>query len=196
MAPLQINTNVPPYNDDFDPLKNYYRVMYKPGYAVQARELTQSQSILADQVEKLASRILATGDQVQGGEYGFTNKMPYVRVSTITQGATPADFVGYTFVGQVSGVKAKVLYAYDQVSQGNEVTEDVTFHVHYEDSGTNAEQKTFREGETLTSNHPDNYTAVVGITDVSRPLDTPAMGFGSLFNIQSGSYFIDGVMDQ
>ena len=58
MAPLQLNTNVPPYHDDFDPLKNYYKVLYKPGYPVQARELTTAQSILQDQIEVLAQRIL------------------------------------------------------------------------------------------------------------------------------------------
>ena len=35
---LQLNTNIPPYHDDFDPDKNYYRVMCKPGYPIQARE--------------------------------------------------------------------------------------------------------------------------------------------------------------
>ena len=195
MSPLQLNENVPPYYNDFDPLKNYYRVMYKPGFPIQARELTTTQSILQDQIEKLASRILATGDQVQGGEFGFSNKVPYVRVSTITQGATAADFVGYDLIGQVSGVKAKVMFAYDQQKdEEGRVTEDVTFQVHYEGSGTNAVQQTFREGEVVTSSNPDAYTAVVGINTVSRPLTSPPMGFGSNFTVESGTYFIDGFM--
>ena len=139
MAPLQLNTNVPPYHDDFDPLKNYYKVLYKPGYPVQARELTSTQSILQDQIEQLASRILATGDQVVGGEFGFDNKVPYVRVSSITQGAQASDFVGYILEGEVSGVKAKVMFAYPQVKdEEGRVTEDVTFQVQYLDAGVKA----------------------------------------------------------
>ena len=49
--------NVDPYYDDFDPTKNFHRVLFKPGSAVQARELTQSQSILQDQVTKFADNI-------------------------------------------------------------------------------------------------------------------------------------------
>jgi hypothetical protein len=38
--PQETNLNVSPYFDDFDPTKNYYKVLFKPGYPVQARELT------------------------------------------------------------------------------------------------------------------------------------------------------------
>ena len=113
MAPLQLNTNVPPYHDDFDPLKNYYKVLYKPGFPVQARELTSMQSILQDQIEVLASRILKNGDQVNAGEFGFNNKEPYVRVSQSLR-VQPSDFVGYTLTGQSSGVVGKVQFAYDK----------------------------------------------------------------------------------
>ena len=61
---LQTNTNVKPYYDDWEENKNYHRVMFKAGLPVQARELTQSQTILQDQIEKLASRFLKNGDQV------------------------------------------------------------------------------------------------------------------------------------
>ena len=37
--------NVNPYYDDFDTEKNFYKVLFKPGYPVQARELTTLQSI-------------------------------------------------------------------------------------------------------------------------------------------------------
>jgi len=42
------NLNVAPYFDDFDPNNNYHRVLFKPGYPVQARELTGLQSINQD----------------------------------------------------------------------------------------------------------------------------------------------------
>ena len=48
----ETNLNVAPYFDDFDPSKEYYKVLFKPGYPVQARELTSLQSMLQNQVEK------------------------------------------------------------------------------------------------------------------------------------------------
>ena len=71
--PAQTNTNVSPYYDDFNPNDNFYRVLYKAGYPVQARELTQSQSILQDQIEKLGSRLLKDGDNVVPGEFSLGN---------------------------------------------------------------------------------------------------------------------------
>ena len=52
------NLNVAPYFDDYNTLdsgakdKGYYQVLFKPGYPVQARELTTLQSILQNQIER------------------------------------------------------------------------------------------------------------------------------------------------
>ena len=45
--------NVSPYYDDFDEADNFHRVLFRPGFAIQARELTQLQSILQNQVEDM-----------------------------------------------------------------------------------------------------------------------------------------------
>ena len=44
--PQETNLNVAPYFDDYNKDGNYYKILFKPGYPVQARELTQTQSIL------------------------------------------------------------------------------------------------------------------------------------------------------
>ena len=49
--------NITPYYDDFDASKNYNKVLFKPGYPVQARELTTLQSILQNQLESLSNYI-------------------------------------------------------------------------------------------------------------------------------------------
>ena len=61
------NLNVSPYFDDFDESKNYNRVLFKPGYPVQARELTTLQSILQNQVEKLGHYFFKEGSVVVPG---------------------------------------------------------------------------------------------------------------------------------
>ena len=54
---LNTNFNVDPYYDDFDENKDFHRILYKPGYAVQSRELTQSQTILQDQIKKFGDHV-------------------------------------------------------------------------------------------------------------------------------------------
>ena len=49
--PQKTNLNVALYYDDFDKANNFYKVLFKPGYPVQARELTGLQSILQNQIE-------------------------------------------------------------------------------------------------------------------------------------------------
>ena len=56
--PQQTNLNVAPYFDDFDPVDDYHRVLFKPGYPVQARELTTLQSILQSQIERFGQHFL------------------------------------------------------------------------------------------------------------------------------------------
>jgi hypothetical protein len=65
---MPLNFNVDPYYDDFDPAKNYHRILFKPGFAVQARELTQAQTILQDQVTKFADNIFKQNTPVTGGQ--------------------------------------------------------------------------------------------------------------------------------
>ena len=60
----ETNLNVAPYFDDFDPSKDYYKVLFKPGYPVQARELTSLQSILQNQVEKFGQHFFKEGAKV------------------------------------------------------------------------------------------------------------------------------------
>ena len=62
-----LNFTSGPYYDDFSELNNFYRVLFRPSYAVQARELTQSQTILQDQITKLANTSYSDGDLVAGG---------------------------------------------------------------------------------------------------------------------------------
>ena len=47
--PIKTDLNIPPYYNDYDETKNYYQILFRPTTAVQARELTQLQSILQSQ---------------------------------------------------------------------------------------------------------------------------------------------------
>lgn len=58
---IETNLNQSPYFDDFDEDKNFHRVLFRPGFAVQARELTQLQSILQNQLGRLAEEVYIDG---------------------------------------------------------------------------------------------------------------------------------------
>ena len=140
--PLQENLNVAPYYADYTPASDYYSILYKAGYPVQARELTNMQLMQQNQLESFMTKFMKAGDTVVPGEYSYSIAF-YVRVSSITQGATAQEFIGYTLTGAVSGVKATVQYATAETAD-----DDITFYVIYESAGTTSEYSTFIEGET------------------------------------------------
>jgi hypothetical protein len=65
--------NISPYYDDFDANNRFLRVMFKPGYAVQARELTQIQSILQDQISKMGDHLFKDGSRIVGASITVRN---------------------------------------------------------------------------------------------------------------------------
>ena len=79
---MALNFNVDPYFDDFDPSKNFHRILFKPGVAVQARELTQSQTILQDQVTKFADNIFKQNTPVTGGKVTTNLNCYYLKLNT------------------------------------------------------------------------------------------------------------------
>ena len=62
--PQETNLNVAPYYDDFNADDKYYKILFKPGYPVQARELTGVQSVLQNQIERFGSHIFQEGSSV------------------------------------------------------------------------------------------------------------------------------------
>jgi hypothetical protein len=186
---LQTNLNVPPYHDDYNEVDNYYQYLFKPGFPIQARELTGMQSMIQNQISTLAERFMKDGDNVIPGEFGLSSPVSYVRVSSITQGATPDEFIGYVFTGVTSGVKAECIFAVAETE-----TDDITFYIQYTNSGNNSNLGNFIEGETLTTNTPNFYTAAVGLTGVSKPISSPPTGAGSLFDCREGYFYVDGYM--
>ena len=58
---LSTDLNVTPYYDDYEDKKEYYRILYKPGFAVQGRELTQMQTILQKQITRFGRHVFKEG---------------------------------------------------------------------------------------------------------------------------------------
>ena len=69
--PSKTDFNVSPYFDDFSEGKKFHRVMYRPAFAVQARELTTQQSITQNQIEKMSDSMFKHGAMVVAGEANY-----------------------------------------------------------------------------------------------------------------------------
>ena len=63
---IKTNFNASPYYDDFDENKNHLRILFKPGFAVQSRELTQLQTLLQNQTSVFGKHIFQNGSKVSG----------------------------------------------------------------------------------------------------------------------------------
>ena len=52
--PSPTDFNLSPYYDDYAESKKFHRVLFRPAFAVQGRELTQLQTIQQNQIERLS----------------------------------------------------------------------------------------------------------------------------------------------
>ena len=78
-----LDFNTEPYNDDFDENNKFYRILFRPSFAVQARELTQLQTILQKQIEFNGSHIFKQGAMVVPGQASLDVKYNYVKLQQI-----------------------------------------------------------------------------------------------------------------
>ena len=175
-----ITQNNNPYYDDYDESKGFHQILFKPGYAVQARELTQLQSILQMQIERFGKHIFKEGSIVLGGLFNVETNVDYIKLtSSSTLTATELkQYVGTTLTGS-SGNVAVVVDSADKTtwSSSNHV-----LMIKYTTSGDVS--SVFTDGETLSCSN----TLLANITLET----TSATGKGSIFNIDEGVVFSRG----
>lgn len=126
-----LNTNVVysetrnfPYYDDFDEDKNFHRITFRPGYAVQARELTQMQTIQQNQIERFGSHIFKNGSLVHGGQISLDFSATHLNVDTSYVGTdiNPAAFLNKTIQWTANNRARAVVVATQDASSTNPVT--------------------------------------------------------------------------
>ncbi len=190
------NLNVTPYYDDFDKTKNFYRVLFRPGFPIQARELTTMQSILQNQVENVGSHLFKDGSMVIPGQVGYDLNVDAIQLQESFLGADVENYRsqlnGKIIEGLTSGVKAKVLFS---ISATESTKGYITIYVKYiESGGTGNTQSTFSNNEQLITD--TEITFGTTLIEVGSPfaqlLPTAALQVGSVAYIQDGVYFIRG----
>ena len=106
---MTTNLNVHPYYDDFDASKKFVKILFKPGYAVQARELTQLQTGIQTQIERFGDHVFQHGSMVVPGN-STTDSTVYFAKLALTNISITAFTIGKEIVGATNGVKAIVKY--------------------------------------------------------------------------------------
>lgn len=214
--PQNTNLNTSPYFDDFDAAKNFYRVLFRPGYSIQARELTTIQSILQNQIESIGKHFFKQGQMVIPGEVLLNTDVDYVKLSSVSQVAQTvnneiiykkydiSNLIGRVLVGQTSGILATVISTKDETD-----TESDTLYVKYITSGSQSTENIFREGETLKiqnatiDDDPSFIVGKEGVKPTTIAISNPdtqtttsekslPLGKASAISIQEGIYFING----
>ena len=113
MPKLTTDFNVSPYYDDYSEDKKFFKVLYRPAYSVQARELSQMQTILQNQIEKLGDFNFSDGDRVSGGEISVNTKVNSLKLKTNYAGVQidVANFENRIIQGNTSGARATIVKA-------------------------------------------------------------------------------------
>ena len=196
--------NISPYYDDYDSSKNYHKVLFRAGRPLQARELTQSQSILQDQVAKFGDHMFKEGSIVNGAETDIDMDVEFVKVDSVNPNSSGnadvatylSGFKGKLVQGETSGVVAEVITTVAQTG-----TDPDTLIVKYFQQGTD---------KTSTTNASERFNAAEELREVTLDAngaassannnnefkvksvgDTP-VGRSSVASIKEGVVFLRG----
>ena len=186
--------NVSPYYDDFDEADNFHRVLFRPGFAIQARELTQLQSILQNQIERHGNHMFKEGSIVIPGQLSYSDDFPTLQLASTFASETidPSQYFDatnpVTVTGVTSGVKAKVIGFSEATTTAQPI-----LHLQYIAAGSDNATLAFSNSENITANttiaHTTSYAANVASATTHS---TTAAQTGSAVIVEAGIYFIRG----
>lgn len=180
-----------PYYDDFDSSKNYHRILFRPSYAVQARELTQLQTILQNQINEFGKNIFKDGSIVTGGQTLLeTTGVFYVAIEPVDPDGVAIDldnFIGeYIVDGDGNGVRAYVIAGQEETDSTPTVL--VVKYV----SG----QRFDITSTTPITTADGTYSASLLVDPTQFTGITSTLGNSSIVSVQTGVFFIRGYFVQ
>ena len=173
---MPLNFNREPYFDDYDEDDKFHRILFRPGFAVQTRELNQLQTILQEQVSRFGDHVFKNGSLVIPGAVDVNGEISHVRVQegdllspldNVYEGAKIENSAGVT--GEITTIS--------RVENGD----PVTLYFTYTTGGQ------FNQNETLTITYTDETTT----EDVTTEDDPDYTGESTLVSVGDGVYFIN-----
>ncbi|CAB5221197.1 Domain of unknown function DUF4815 [uncultured Caudovirales phage] len=151
-----LNTLQTTYYDDFDEDKKFYRILFKPAFAVQARELTQLQTIIQKQISRFGDNIFKDGSIVDGCAVNKYANTQYVRLvdSLLTGNVDITALATGKYIitngTTANAVRASVLTAQTGFISTYPDTNQLYLKYYYTGkTGANTDVTAFSNGETL-----------------------------------------------
>jgi len=185
--PINTDLNVAPFFDDYDANNQYYRILFRPGTALQARELTQIQSILQNQVESFGNWAFKNGDIVTGCPITDQPVIPYIRLAdrqTNGYSITPANLANTRIVSASSNLQARVILGNPGLV-GNYPNTNILY-IQYLNTGT-ANQQIFSPNETLNIyTIPSNGSIIATVNTYSNTGNSTTYATGNAHGIAVG----------
>lgn len=174
---LTTNFNFNPYYDDYNESKKFLRILFKPGYSVQARELTQLQTMLQKQIERFGNNIFINGSAILDGKSAFQTCVS-LKLETTYSGSTVdiAKFANKIIYNDTNTKRAQVIVAAEADSTTNEPP-TLLIQQLYGDA--------FGPDEVIKTNDANPEFA-----RVQNSLQ--AITTGQTFTIEPGVFYIDG----
>ena len=170
------------YRDDFRDSDNYHQILFNSGRALQARELTQLQTLVYEEMGRFGRNIFKEGSAVSSGGTAINSEYDCVKIASTNEPAAFSDIpVGGIFEGLTSGIKAKVL----RVEPKSDDFVLDTLYIQYidnNDAAVTGSPSVFQDGETLIG--PEGYQLIT---------ENPnAAGRGVRFDVYEGDFFVLG----
>jgi len=148
--PIDTNLNVSPYFDDFDETKNFHKILFRPSVAVQARELTQLQTILQNQIERFGDNIYRVGTIINGCSLTTDFTYYYIKILDNEADGTTTDINRYAntlLIQTDNNLQSIVVNAKPGLQSQNPDLN--TLYIKYLNTGTSGE-KTYSNNQLIT----------------------------------------------
>lgn len=173
------------YKDDYADSDNYHRILFNSGRALQARELTQMQTIIQSEIARFGRNIFKEGAAVNPGGATLNAAYEFVKLNTsvFDLPADPSTILNNIFVGDTSNLRVKILEVVPA-----EGSDPATLYVQYlgDASAGAATSLRLTPGETITDGAN---TLVVQTTNTTV---NPAVGQGVKISSAEGDFFALG----
>lgn len=197
--PISTDLNIDPYFDDFDELKNYYKILYKPSVAVQARELNQLQTILQNQIERFGDNIFKRGTIIEGCNVTLHSSFPYIKLKDTETDGSQVSVESYKnlYLKSSSNLTA---YVVETVAGYETKAPDLnTLFVRYNSSGEDGNTTVFSANDILTVYNPSfpifKYKVIDGSSNFSNSDSIVVMSAVAIQNSTGGSTFAAGAFN-
>ena len=195
----QTNLNVSPYFDDFDASNDYYRVLFKPGYPVQARELTGLQSILQNQIAKFGQHMFKEGAKVIPGNTNYNRHYAAIEINGNHLGVPVESYIDQLLGTKIVGLQSGITAVINKVLKAEDSERDhLTLYVKYHSSNvTDNHLGVFGDGELLAADSdiisgPLNNAFIPSGESFASAVSSNAASEGTSFSVSEGVYFIRG----